>query len=80
MDWLTQEMAAAIGFVLAFFYARTMRAADQAPEKYVGKHDCETTRSECRHNNELWRDEVLQRLERMETKMDSMAERIFAQC
>ncbi len=77
MDWLTRVLAAAVGFLLAFFYSRTMRVADQAPEKYMGRHDCETTRIECRHNNELWRDEVLQRLERMESKMDRMAERIF---
>ncbi|MHB8174377.1 MAG: hypothetical protein ACYDFU_07980 [Nitrospirota bacterium] len=79
MDWLTQLMAAAVGFLFAFFYSRTMRAADQAPEKYVSKHDCETTRSECRRNNEFWRDEVLQRLERMELKMDRVVERISAQ-
>ncbi len=78
MGWLTQIMAAAVGFLLAFFYSRTMRATDQAPEKYMSKHDCETTRIECRRNNELWRDEVLQRLERMESKMDRMSERIFA--
>ena len=78
MDWLTQIMAAAVGCLLAFFYSHTMRAADEAPEKYMSRHDCETTRIECRHNNELWRDDVLQRLERMESKMDRMAERIVA--
>lgn len=77
MDWLTSSMTAALGFLLVFFYSRTMKAADQAPEKFVSKNDCAGVRSECRHNNDLWRDEVLQRLGRMESKMDRLAERLL---
>ena len=69
---------AALGFLLGFFYTRTMRLAEGLPEKYMAKDDCLRQRKECRHAHEVGREEVLQRLERMEIKVDRLLERLSA--
>ena len=74
-DWLLSPLLTALGFALGFFYTRTMRLAETLPAKYVAKDDCMAIRQECLHFRDNGRDEVLQRLERLETKMDRLSER-----
>lgn len=68
---------AVLGFLLSFFYTRTVRMADNLPEKYITKQDCIQFRNDCRHTRDLGRDEVLQRFDRLEAKVDRLSERLL---
>ncbi len=76
-DWFLSPVLTALGFALGFFYTRTMRLAETLPARYTAKDDCQAIRQECQHVRDTARDEVLQRLDRLETKMDRLSERFL---
>ena len=76
-DWFLSPILTALGFALGFFYTRTMRLAETLPARYMAKEDCQAIRQECQHVRDTAREEVLQRLERLEAKMDRIAERLL---
>jgi len=71
---LDMPLLAALGFLLGFFFTRTMRAADNLPEKYTTKEDCRNIRSECRRGMEIDREELLELINRIEAKLDRLIE------
>lgn len=77
IEYFIPPALAALGFILGFFYTRTVRMADNLPEKYMTKQDCLQLRNECRHTRDLGREEVLQRLDRLEAKVDRLSERLL---
>ena len=73
-EWLVTPMLAALGFFLGFFYTRTMRLAEKLPEGYTTKEDCRVFRLECHRGTENDRAEILERMVRMESKIDRLIE------
>lgn len=76
-EWLVSPLLAALGFLLGFFYTRTVKLSDALPDKYMRREDCIMSRKECRHIRDLGREEILQRLDRLDTKMDRLSERVI---
>ncbi|MGA2193082.1 MAG: hypothetical protein ABSG42_06875 [Nitrospirota bacterium] len=76
-EWMVSPLLTALGFLMGFFYTRTMKMSYAIPEKYMNKTDCLQLRSDCLHMRDLAREEVLQRLDRLETKMDRLSERLL---
>jgi len=54
-------LGGALAFVLSYFYARTMRVIEGLPEKYMPRADCVQARTDCRHDRDIGREEVLGR-------------------
>lgn len=77
IEYFVPSLLAVLGFVMGFFYTRTVRMADNLPEKYMTKQDCFQLRSDCRHTRDVGRDEVLQRFDRLEAKVDRLSERLL---
>lgn len=77
LEWLISPLLAALGFLLGFFYTRTVKLSDALPEKYMRREDCVLIRKDCQHIRDLGREEVLQRLDRLDTKMDRLSERLI---
>jgi hypothetical protein len=77
VEYFMPSVLAVLGFIMGFFYTRTVRMADNLPEKYMTKQDCLQLRSDCRHTRDLGREEVLQRLDRLEAKVDRLSERLL---
>ena len=78
-EWLLPPALAALGFFLGYFYTRSMRFVDRVPERYMTKEDCTHIRAACQHIRDLGREEVLQRLDRLEDKMDRLIQMVFGQ-
>lgn len=76
--WVTVSLLGALGFVLGYFYTRTMRLSVKLPELYVTKEECKGDRELCRHFLGRERDELLERIDRIEFKLDRLIERILA--
>ncbi len=76
LEWIIAPALGALGFLLGFFYTRTVRLADALPEKYMRKEDCVLIRRDCQHIRDLGREEVLQRLDRLDSKIDRLSERL----
>ena len=72
--WLTVPVLAVLGFFLGYFYTRTMRLAERLPEEYASKEDCRAYRLECHHAQESDRLALLERMDRMESKLDRIIE------
>ena len=72
---VTGATMGALAFFLMWFYARTMRALEALPERYMPRADCVQARSDCRHDREVGREEILDRLARIEEKVDRLSER-----
>jgi hypothetical protein len=68
----------ALGFVLGYFYTRTVRLAARLPEEYMSKSQCSMDRDLCRHYQNRERDELLTRIERIEEKLDRLIERLIS--
>jgi len=77
IEYLITSGLAVLGFLLGFFYTRIVKMADNLPEKYMTKQDCLQHRNDCRHTRDLGREEVLQRLDRLEAKVDRLSERLL---
>jgi len=76
LEWTLAPLPAALGFVLGFFFMRAMRVADKLPERYVTKQDCRGLRTDCRRGLDAGRGELLERMDRIEAKLDRLAERM----
>lgn len=76
--WVSVSALGALGFVLGYFYTRTMRLAVKLPEFYVTKEECKSGRGLCRHYLGRERDELLERIDRIETKLDRLIERVLS--
>jgi len=74
---LTLALIAALGFVLGYFYTRTMRLTEKIPAEYVRREECKTDRNECRRVVERDRTELIRRVVRIETKLDRLIERLM---
>ncbi len=72
--WLTNPILAVVGFFLGYFYTRTMRLAERLPHDYTAKDDCRTFRLECHRGLESDRAELIERMERIESKVDRLIE------
>ena len=70
-------LGGALAFVLSYFYARTMRVIEGLPEKYMPRADCVQARTDCRHDRDIGREEVLGRLARIEEKVDRVSETVL---
>jgi len=77
IEYAIPSCLAVLGFILGFFYTRTVKMADNLPEKYMTKQDCFQLRNDCRHTRDLGREEVLQRFDRLEAKVDRLSERLL---
>jgi len=75
--YLISSGLAVLGFLMGFFYTRTVKMADNLPERYMTKQDCIQLRNDCRHTRDLGREEVLQRFDRLEAKVDRLSERLL---
>ncbi len=73
-EWLVDPVLAALGFFMGYFYTRTMRLAERLPHDYMAKDDCRTFRLECHRGLETDRAELLERMERIESKVDRVIE------
>ena len=73
-EWLTTALLAMLGFLAGFFYTRTMGLATRLPEVYMTKEDCRGFRTECRRGREQDRGELLERMDRIEAKLDRLTE------
>jgi len=76
-DWLVVPLLASVGFLTGYFYTRTMGLASKLPEVYMTKTDCRSLRSECRRGLELDRGELLERMDRIESKLDRLMESLL---
>jgi hypothetical protein len=76
-EWLISPLLAALGFFLGFFYTRTVKLSDALPDKYMRREDCVMIRRDCQHIRDMGREEVLARLDRLDTKMDRLSERVI---
>ena len=72
-----QTAVAGLGFVLGYFYTRTMKLAVYLPERYVNKDDCASARHDCGHGRDVGREEVMGRFDRLEAKVDRLAEMLL---
>ena len=77
IEYLVSSGLAVLGFFLGFFYTRTVKMTDNLPDKYMTKQDCFQLRSDCRHTRDLGREEVLQRFDRLEAKVDRLSDRLL---
>ncbi|HEY3347638.1 MAG TPA: hypothetical protein VGK71_08460 [Nitrospirota bacterium] len=73
-DWFVALLVPALGFLLGFFYTRTMRAADSMPEKYMTKSDCLQCRRDCQRMRDMTREDIFQRLDKFDEKLDRLFE------
>jgi len=76
-EWVTRPLLTALGFMLGFFYMRTVGLAVKLPERYTTKDDCRLTRDECRHWRDIGRTELIERFDRLEGKLDRLTEGIL---
>jgi len=76
-DWFTTVLLAMVGFMAGLFYTRTVGLATKLPEAYMTKDDCRGFRSECRRGHELDRGEILERMDRIEGKLDRLMENLL---
>jgi tetrahydromethanopterin S-methyltransferase subunit G len=63
--------------VAGYFFHRYNKSADELPEKYVSKIDCREIRSECRKTHDSSRKDLLDRLDRIETKLDNFMAKLI---
>lgn len=77
LEMILPPLVAALGFLLGFYFTRTMKVADNLPEKYMSKDDCGQIRSHCQHLRDVGREEILARFDRLETKVDRLSERLL---
>lgn len=77
LQWAATVALGALGFMLGFFYTRTMGVADRLPELYVTKEECRGDRGMCRHYITRERDELMERIDRIESKLDRLIERLL---
>jgi len=75
--WLATPLLTALGFFLGFFYTRTMRLAERLPKDYSSRDDCRTFRLECHRGLEQDRAELLERIGRIESKLDRIIESLI---
>jgi len=68
---------AALGFILGYFYVRTMRMIERLPADYVRREECKTDRNECRRVVERDRSELIRRVVRIENKLDRLLEKLL---
>lgn len=77
-DWMEAAVIGALGFLLVYFYTRTMGLAGSLPERYVSKDGCRGDREMCMHYQARERDELIERIDRIESKLDRLIERLMA--
>jgi hypothetical protein len=78
-DLIATGLFAALGFLLGFFYTRTMRVVDKLPERYASKDDCREFRLKCSHDKGADRGEMMERMGRIESKIDRLIERLLSE-
>jgi len=76
-DLVSVTVLGSFGFVLGYFYTRTVRMASKLPELYMSKTQCSTDMELFRHYLNRERDELLIRIERIEEKLDRLIERFL---
>lgn len=78
IQWWAATALGALGFMIGFFYTRTMGMADRLPELYMTKEECRGDRDVCRHYHARDRDELMERIDRIESKLDRLIERLMS--
>jgi len=77
-EMVATGLFAALGFLLGYFYTRTMRLVDRLPDTYAKKDDCREFRLKCSRDHGADKGELMERMGRIESKIDRLVERVLS--